>query len=436
LLSEIPQVFFKDADRPRVLLAATKWWPLSARLAMAFLRHGCRVSAVCPTGHPLRFVKGIESLYPERGDTLGRVIAAIRPDLIVPSDDSVVWQMHRLHASTPKLRPFIENSLGAPEWYATIRSRGETLQVASEMGIRIPETRTVASEKDLYRWYERPGAVLKLDGTWGGTGVEIARSPEEMCAAFSRLSKSWKTNSVLKRLLLNRDPSVLWRRSEERRITIQEFIPGRPANTMFSCFQGKVISSVTVEVVCAYGTTGIATVVRLIQNGEIAEASRLIARRLMLNGFYGLDFILEQRSGNPYLIEMNPRCTQLGHLCLPGQGDLAGALIARLKGGCPSLENRVITSDTIAFFPQAFHLNPKNPYLWRGYHDVPWEEPELLHELLRDSWPHRQWHARLYYLLRPARKYTEMQFDQVAAGHSDQELIPESAFNAASKPET
>jgi hypothetical protein len=41
---------------PKVLLVTSNWWPLSARLAMALLRHGCKVAALCPPGHPLRYV--------------------------------------------------------------------------------------------------------------------------------------------------------------------------------------------------------------------------------------------------------------------------------------------------------------------------------------------------------------------------------------------
>lgn len=389
---------------------------------MAFLRHGCSVSAVCPPGHPLRFVKNIANLYPDRGKALIHAIAAFDPDLIVPADDGVVWEMHRVHSFNPALRPLIEHSLGAAEWYSTIRSREETLRVASELGIRVPATEAVCSEDDL-RWYENP-AVLKLDGTWGGTGVEITRSAEGMRTAFRKLSKSRRVGDALKRLLFNRDFSALWQsRSEERRITIQEFIPGRPANTMLACWRGEVISSVTVEVVCGHGLTGIASVVRVIENAEIVECARLLAGRLMLNGFYGLDFVLERRTGAAYLIELNPRCTQLGHLRLPQQGDLAGAWIARLKGLPVPAEDDPITSDTIAFFPQAFQLNPENPYLRRGYHDVPWEEPKLFYELLRDSWPHRQWHARAYHLFRPATKYVEVQFDEMGSGFMEQELI-------------
>jgi hypothetical protein len=122
--------------------------------------------------------------------------------------------------------------------------------------------------------------------------------------------------------------------------------------------------------------------------------------------------MLEHGSGVAYLIELNPRCTQLGHLRLSGKGDLAGILIARLKGEPPPAEDDPIGSDTIAFFPQAFRLNPQSPYLREGYHDVPWQEPRLFRELLRESWPHRQWPARLYRLFQPAEQCVEMNFDR------------------------
>ena len=385
---------------------------------MALIRHGCKVSAVCPPGHPLKFVSGIENLYPDRGDALKSAIADCNPDIVLPCDEGVVWQLHRLHASRPALRPLIENSLGPAEMYPIIRSRGETLRVASELGIRIPETKTLTSIEDLDSW-GLSDAVLKLDGTWAGTGVEIAHSRDQMRAAYGRLSKAQVARVGWQRVLFHHDLSALWSRpgQERRDITIQQFIPGRPANTMFACWRGEILSMVMVEVVCAHGATGISTVVRLIQNSEIAEAARLLASRFELTGFYGLDFMLEQGTGAAYLIELNPRCTQLGHLRLAGEGDLAGILIARLKGERPPSEDDPVTSDTIAFFPQAFRLNPQSPYLREGYHDVPWQEPALFRELLRDPWPHRQWPARLYRLFKPAEQSVEMNFDRAVIDH-------------------
>src|SRR5882757_7802137 len=59
------QACFSGADalsdrQPSVLIVAAKWWSTSARMAIAFMRNGCRVGAVCPTGHPLRYVLGMD----------------------------------------------------------------------------------------------------------------------------------------------------------------------------------------------------------------------------------------------------------------------------------------------------------------------------------------------------------------------------------------
>jgi hypothetical protein len=401
----------KEESQPTVLLCATMWWPLSARLAMAFLRHGCRVSAVCPPGHPLRYVAGIESFYPYKGlDSVGSLKAAIcaaRPSLIVPCDDGVVWQLHELHASEAELRPLIEYSLGASEAYPTIQRRGEVLKAAAELGIRVPVTQTVNSVEDLKGWCVNAAAVLKLDGTWGGEGVAIVRSPQDATRDFRSASGAMRAGLAWKRFLINRQRLALWswRRRKATNITIQQFIHGRPATSMFACWRGEVLAVVTVEVLASQGSTGAATIVRLLQNEEIDSAARLLAKKFMLSGFHGLDFILEDGTGAAYMIELNPRSTQLGHLNLPSQGDLAGLIAAKLRNEpvSPPAPEDCIQGSTIAFFPQALNWHPKSAYLRQGYHDVPWEEPALVRELLRDSWPDRQWLSRIYHYFRTSK---------------------------------
>jgi len=409
----------RNDERPLVLLGATMWWPLSARLAMALIQHGCRVVAVCPPGHPLRFTQGIEKLYLYRGltslNSLKAAIVDARPNIIVPCDDGVVWQLHNLHDKFPELRPLIERSLGSSEMYPEIRSRARLLQIAAELGIRTPAMQTVATEKDLENWSTTAEGVLKLDGTWGGSGVEIAHTADEARAAFCRLIKPKGTLFAWKRSLINRDPIAMWWwKRDNPSVTIQQFITGRPANTMFACWQGELLGIVTVEVMYTQGAAGAATVVRVIQNEEIAQAACLLARRLQLSGFHGLDFILESKTDAAYLIELNPRCTQLGHLRLAGRGNLAGALSARLKEQKAPKEGDKVEGDTVAFFPQAFLQNPKNPYLHRGYHDVPWEQPELFRQLLRKPWPNRQLPYRLYHLFRSPKLQKEMSFEDDA----------------------
>ena len=98
---------------------------------------------------------------------------------------------------------------------------------------------------------------------------------------------------------------------------------------MIACWQGEVLGIVTVEVITSQGATGAATVVRLIRNEELRGQQPLLTRKFGLSGFHGLDFMIDGADQRRYLIELNPRSTQLGHLRLSEQGDLAGALLAR-----------------------------------------------------------------------------------------------------------
>jgi hypothetical protein len=401
-------------SQPKILICATLWWPSSARLAMAFLRHGCRVFALCPPGHPLRFVTGIDSIYSYQGlasmSLLQEAIRAAQPTLIVPCDDIAVWQLHALHASEAGLRPLIELSLGAAEAYPAIQQRGEVLQIAQRLGIRVPLTRTINSAEELEDWTFVKPAVLKLDGTWGGEGVTIVRSLTEATQRFHSTPKTLKAWMAWKRYLVNRHFFALWvwQRRKTSKMTIQEFIPGRPATTMFACWRGEVLASSTVEVLVSQAPTGAANVVRMLKNSEIEEAVRLLARELQLSGFHGLDFVLEQGTEAAYLLELNPRATQLGHLNLSSLGDLAGVMAGKLKNETPDSisENQIQTA--IAFFPFTFKSNPESVYLHQGYHDVPWDEPALVHELMCDPWPERQWRSRIYrYLGFPSKLDSE-----------------------------
>ena len=62
------------------------------------------------------------------------------------------------------------------------------------------------------------------------------------------------------------------------------------------------------------------------------RAASLLASRLGLSGFLGLDFVVEDGTGAPYLIEMNPRCAPPCHLQLGEGRDLVEAFAAQLSG--------------------------------------------------------------------------------------------------------
>jgi len=406
--------------RPTVLIVAAKWWALSARLALALIRHGCEVQAVCPAGHPLTHLSGIHRIHPYGGMfSLSRVRRSLlqsRPDVVIPCDDGVVAQLHAIHALEPSLRTLIEHSLGPAASYSVVESRHRFLTMALELGIRVPRMQGVAKAEDLVKWHAdtASAAVIKVDGESGGNGVRISHSLDESLAAWRIFSAPLGSATAWKRLAIDRDPLAFWlrRRYPVPDVTVQQFIPGRPANSMLVCWRGELLSIVSVVVVAAEGPTGAASIVRVIQNEQMKQAAELVVSRLKLSGFYGLDFIIESATGLPFLIEMNPRCTQLGHIEFPGQGCLAGILAAVLRGEPrPEVRNPVL-NDTIALFPQALAAGEAcRPHLEASYHDVPSEEPGLVSELMLKSWPQRRWAARLYHAFKPPGRAEPVLFE-------------------------
>src|ERR1700676_4172805 len=195
-----------DRTQPSVLIAAAKWWPLSARLAVALQRHGCQVRAVCPTRHPLAHVSGLLQTYRYGGifllSSLRRALLECRPDVVIPCDDGVVAQLHVLHQLDPSLRSLIERSLGPPDSFSVVASRYRLLNAAVELGIRVPRTRRVEKTKDLESWHEdiASAAVLKVDGESGGNGVRIVHSLGESLAAYRELRVPCNSATAWKRL--------------------------------------------------------------------------------------------------------------------------------------------------------------------------------------------------------------------------------------------
>ena len=367
--------------------------------------------ALCPRGHVLNQVTGIGTLHTYSGfDSLAALDAAVvaaRPDLVIPCDDRAVWQLHALHDSQRQHRELIERSLGPPEHYNTLRSRVDGATIARDLGVPVPLTRGISSAEDILEWFAvTPGrAALKVDGSSGGHGVQIVDDPRECIAAWRRLAKAAPVGLTWKRWLVDSDPLAFWPplRKGQASASLQKFIPGRPANAMVACWEGEVLGTVAVEVLCSQGATGASTIVRLVRNSQIEQEAVRLARGLRLSGFYGLDFMLHESTGVAHLIEINPRCTQLGHLVLPGQGDLAGLLCARLGGPGVSPAQQPVVGDLIAFFPQALAWSADSAYFQSSNHDVPWSEPRLIRELLRESWPDRRWLSRAYHCLRPRR---------------------------------
>jgi hypothetical protein len=234
--------------------------------------------------------------------------------------------------------------------------------------------------------------------------VKIAFNLEEAENAFRALSAPPLLVRALKRTLVDQDdtllrPSLLRRRST---VNAQVFVAGREATSAIACWQGAVLASLHFEVVKKAQALGHATVVRVIENQEMSIAAERLVRRLHLSGLQGLDFMLEGKTGKAHLIEINPRSTQVGHLTLGLGRDLPAALFSAVSGRPVTPARRMTDKDTIALFPQEWTRDETSPFLRSGYHDVPWQAPELVGVCVLSRRKQHAWYAPKARLKSPA----------------------------------
>jgi biotin carboxylase len=263
-----------------------------------------------------------------------------------------------------------------------VATRSRLPAIAAAAGVLMPPTDTIASLDELRIWTEREGfpVVLKTDRSWGGEGVVIAKNLKQARAAFGAMSRRPSMIRAMKRVLVNRDPNLLFRKFVDPAptITAQKFINGKLANTAAACWKGEAIGALSVEVMVSYDAIGVATVVRPTLNEQMLETAARIVRELGVSGFCGFDFVIEQGSGRAYLIEINPRATQINHIALGAGRDLVGALRARIAGEPARPPVEVTQADAIALFPQEWERDPQSNFLTSAYHDIPLEEPALI----------------------------------------------------------
>ncbi len=335
--------------------------------------------------------------------SIDRAVRASHPDLIIPADDASVCLLHDLAARRPEHAPLVERSLGHPRHYALLRSRRAFLDLAHSLAIPCSATRLIDSRAAIDAIGCTFPTVLKYDGTSGGYGVVLAHNAEELHQGYRMLMRHRLPLRSLKRLFINADVPSLYRCANlpAEEITHHAYIPGTPANGLFVAKQGEVLAQIQVRVERALSATGASVIVERIHHPAILEAAQKIAAHLQLSGFFGLDFILHAETGEPWLLEINPRATQLCHIPLdPAHNHFATLADAAytLAADCatpPPLPPQPI-HPRLAFFPQALTLPPEDPILASAFLDRPESEPDLVAEMERPVWPDRRPWLRLY----------------------------------------
>ncbi len=84
---------------------------------------------------------------------------------------------------------------------------------------------------------------------------------------------------------------------------------------------------------------------------------------------------------------MNARATPTMHLALAD--DLPAALLAAAR--LPARPRPPVTEKTdIALFPREWLRDPESPWLQNAFHDVPWDDPDLIRACVAQAPPARR----------------------------------------------
>lgn len=404
--------------QPHVLLLATQPWPVGARLGLALRAVGFRVSIWCPRTNALLLTGVAHRHYPYRIlDPVGSLEAAVlaaRPDFIVPCDEPSTLDLQQLAEraqASPHLSPVlsaIEYSLGPAENLKRLTQRAYVLNTAADGGAAVPATAAIATPADLRAWLNVNGfpAYIKADGTFGGIGVRLVHTYEQAEAAFRALHAPPGAVTTVNRMIFHRDPSLLSPLLARHRpaVSVQRSVPGVDANSTIFCWRGRVLATLTMQAVTVKYRFGPSTVLRRIDSAGMDRTAGILAARLNLSGFYGLDFILEEQTGVAWLLEMNSRATQVPHLALGPGRDLPAAAFAAVTGLPVRPRPAVTNEDTIALFPQEWNRDSASRLIRNAYHDVPWESPPLVRSFINQRSELRRLVTRSYWRQRKQQR--------------------------------
>jgi hypothetical protein len=383
--------------RPRVLMVALMDFPFSAMLAISLRRSGLAVDALCPTPHALWHTEAVDRYARYRRwrpiGSLRRAIRDFAPTLLVPSDDPALLLIAALYrdcqrrddAVARNIAELIERSLGPAGSFDVTVSRSSFMRTVHRCAIRAPETLELNSAAELRQFCARAQfpIVLKRDGSFGGRGVAIVRSLEEATAAYTQLTMPQPLRSCIKDLVLRFDLQPIFRRlfSLPEAITSQSYVKGSPAHRAVLCWRGEVLAGISARAVETNpAPSGPATVVEAISDPEMEAAVRAIARNLGLSGFCGFDFVIEETTDLPFLVELNARATPSSLIDGTAQTDaMFRAITGRAAPADQAARNNArVDQNTIAFFPQEWVRCPESQHLKTAYSHVPWDEPTLL----------------------------------------------------------
>ena len=244
-----------------------------------------------------------------------RVIETGGYDYYFPSyEEIILMSKHRdrILAATRSTLPEFETLM-------TLHDKARLAEMAKTIGIDTPENfipGSLAEAKEYIATVDHP-VVIKMRKTSGAAGFRIVHD-------LSQLEKLY-----LEVVQTNKLP-------ESELPMIQQFIHGKTTCTLELCQAGKVLGEVMYQGIRTMPRTGGTTVFReSVADPACSVAVERIVEHLKYEGLCGFDFILDEATGRPFLVDGNCRITPAATMAYHGGCDLIEAWI-RVADGQPS----------------------------------------------------------------------------------------------------
>ena len=206
-----------------------------------------------------------------------------------------------------------------------LHSKAQLADLAREIGIDTPEIvvpRSTEEARRLIAEIDLP-IVVKMQQTSGAAGLRIVHDRSELEKKYFDVVR---VNSL----------------GEDNLPMFQQLIRGPTTCTLELCNRGEVLGEVMYRGVRTMPRTGGTTMFReSMSDPACSEAAAKIVSHLGFHGLCGFDFVIDEKSGRPYLVDGNCRITP--------------AITMAYYGGCDMIEGwvRVVDGEEVAPLPEA-----------------------------------------------------------------------------------
>lgn len=371
-----------------------------ARLPKTLKNAGFEVAALCWSNAFIAKTRYLDRLFFLKEDRLSALIETMDaakllhqfievvqvwlPNLIIFGDELTVAFAHHVVRHADKFKTLLPSkvldllklSLGDPQFFDESLIKHCTLEAAHALGLQIPEIASVTNEKESRLFIEKVGypVVVKKSFSAAGNGVKFCQNETDFVSALQSFlpRPSFPIKTFIKKTL-RRD----WF-PENKVVGLQQFIEGKTAMYPLVAIDGEVLAGFTGIKELTVSENGPCSLIRLVNRKDTQAIAAAMIKQFRFTGFASIDFIIEEKTDRAYLIEFNPRPVPVIHLGILGGVNLGAALFAGLSGQDWEPQTIIEKEQLVALFPQEWRRDPSSENLHKIYHDVPWDDPELI----------------------------------------------------------